>query len=98
MGQRDCDPPGRFKSSIVGTDLPLVGRGFEGLSKQISRKRRFSPPCCCSLNTPMFLTFTRLGMGSNLPQRQLAYAIYIYKQKAEKGVSEEVDINELYSF
>ena len=46
----------------------------------------------------MFPTFTRLGIGSNLPQRQLAYAIYIYKQKAEKGVSEEVDINELYSF
>ena len=37
-------PPGRFKSSIVGTDLPLVGTGFEWSLKQISRKRRFGPP------------------------------------------------------
>ena len=48
-------PPGRFKSNIVGTDLPLVGKGFEGSSKQISRKRRFGPPCRRSLNTPMII-------------------------------------------
>jgi len=41
-----------FKRSIIGTDLPLVGKGSEGLSKQISRKRRFGPPCRRSLNTP----------------------------------------------
>ena len=46
-------PPGRLKSTLVGTNFPLVGKGMEGSSRQIIRKRCFGPPCHHSLNTPM---------------------------------------------
>ena len=40
--------PGRLKSTLVGTDFPLVGKGFEGLSGQ-SVERNASAPSVVAL-------------------------------------------------
>ena len=49
-------PSGRLKSSIVGTDLLLVGTEFELSSNKISWKRGFGLPCHRALNTPILKT------------------------------------------